>query len=235
MNDGIPSPRFDEHLLESLRQAYFDGSGPPKIGLFEENLACSTPTTTFAFALAQEQQNTYTMFQMLQSWIQPFSNPARTDPCLVTTVPGDRSTAISGPEVGIEYARQTFGCRYFEIYVPDLQHPGFADELMAEHQLLNPPVAVDQEERDRRLSLRASPNPNRGAVELVVLAPAPARIAILDATGRRVRTFPPLAAGESHARWDGRDQRRLALPAGLYFIVLEAQGRRLVRRVALTR
>ncbi|MGH9385443.1 MAG: hypothetical protein ACRD2N_14270 [Vicinamibacterales bacterium] len=47
----------------------------------------------------------------------------------LTTVPNDRTTAVSGPEVGIQHAYQTFGVRYFEIYLADLLHPGFADEF----------------------------------------------------------------------------------------------------------
>lgn len=136
MNDSIVTPPLDEHLLDVFRAEWFDGSGTPRLGLFQETLACNTPGTQFAFAMFEEQNNTYTMFQMLQSWVNPFANPAQTDPCLVTTVPGDRDTAISGPEVGIQYAFQTFGCRYFEVYVADLTHDGFADEFQIWHDTL---------------------------------------------------------------------------------------------------
>ncbi len=58
----------------------------------------------------------------------------------MTTVPNDRTTAVSGPEVGIQHAYQTFGCRYFEIYLSDLLHPGFADEFEQWSKILRSPL-----------------------------------------------------------------------------------------------
>ena len=136
MSDSISSPMLDVYLLDTVMRE-FNSSGNPGLGLFVENLACYTPTTSFAFALYQSQSSTYTMMQMLQPWLTPFSNASSTDNCLVTTVPGDRTTATSGPEVGIQYGNSNFGCKYFEVYANDLEHPGFADEFQYWHNVLN--------------------------------------------------------------------------------------------------
>ncbi len=141
ISDQTTSPPLDEHLLAVIKQDFFNGSRPPQMGLYQENLSCLGPNTAGAPALFKEQNNTYTMIQALQSWLTlaPFNSPGSTDPCLVTTVPNDRTTAVSGPEVGIQHAYQTFGCRYFEIYLADLLHPGFADEFEQWSKILNSP------------------------------------------------------------------------------------------------
>ncbi|MCI0351571.1 MAG: hypothetical protein L0Z53_19280 [Acidobacteriales bacterium] len=142
INDRVTSPPLDGHLLAVIKQDFFNGSRPPQMGLYQENLSCRGPNTAGAPALFQEQNNTYTMIQALQSWLTlaPYNSPGSTDPCLVTTVPNDRTTAVSGPEVGIQHAYQTFGCRYFEIYLSDLLHPGFADEFEQWSKILTSPL-----------------------------------------------------------------------------------------------
>ncbi len=142
INDRTASPPLDGHLLAVIKQDFFNGSRPPQMGLYQENLSCRGPNTAGAPALFREQNNTYTMIQALQSWLTlaPYNSPGSTDPCLVTTVPNDRTTAVSGPEVGIQHAYQTFGCRYFEIYLSDLLHPGFANEFEQWSKILNSPL-----------------------------------------------------------------------------------------------
>lgn len=133
-NDGAANGA--DQIYDAI-QAEFDGGAFPRIGLFQENLSCTGPAATNN-PLALRQDQTFTMYQMLQSWVMP-SRPGfefQTDECLVTTVPNDRSTAISGPEVGLERGLAEFGAQYFEIYRPDLAHPGFADEFQTWHDLL---------------------------------------------------------------------------------------------------
>ncbi len=138
--DQTPSPRLDDHLLATIKREFFDGSGPPQVGLFQENLACSAPSITSASALYQEQANTYVMFQMLQRWIAPIPGyEGSTDRCMTMTRPGDRTTATSGPELAIQFAYDTYGARYFEVYLEDLLHPGFADEFQLWHDRVRSP------------------------------------------------------------------------------------------------
>ena len=135
MVDGTLSPPLGQYLLDSF-MTEFNAGATPKLGFFQENLACDTPGEPLVFSISTTKDSAFSMFQMLQSWIDPSLNPARTDPCLVTTTPLDRTTAVSGPEVAIGYAYNTFGTRYFEIYPADLAHPGFADEFTTWHATL---------------------------------------------------------------------------------------------------
>jgi hypothetical protein len=79
------------------------------------------------------------------------------------------------------------------------------------------------------LGLRIRPNPVPAATELAfeTAAPGPARLEILDVTGRRVffRAWPTLAAGEHRETWSGRGSRGERLPAGVYLVRMrDGQG-----------
>ncbi len=137
--DDVSSPTtLEVDLLAAFKAEFFSGAGLPQLGLFQENMSCTGPSPTGAFAMFQEKSNTYSLIQAIQSWVtlEPLNNAGATDPCLVTTVPGDRTTAVSGPEIGISRAFTNFDCRYFEIYQDDLLHPGFADEFQFWHDKL---------------------------------------------------------------------------------------------------
>jgi len=76
--------------------------------------------------------------------------------------------------------------------------------------------------------LRIHPNPVRGATEMRfgTERPGPARLEILDVTGRRVflRSWGALAAGEHREAWNGRGARGERLPAGVYVVRLRDGG-----------
>lgn len=84
-----------------------------------------------------------------------------------------------------------------------------------------------------------TPNPARSHASLRYALPREARVrlALYDASGRRVRTLVDAtrAAGEHAAAWDLRDDTGHAVGAGLYFARLEAEGRRLVEKVLTLR
>ena len=92
---------------------------------------------------------------------------------------------------------------------------------------------------DAALHFAVAPNPFTGSTLLrfSLAAAGPVRAELLDVTGRRVRSLVAgeLVAGEHTLRWDGRDDRGHALPAGLYFARLETAGNGVVRRLALAR
>ncbi|HYM82422.1 MAG TPA: metallophosphoesterase [Candidatus Limnocylindria bacterium] len=100
------------------------------------------------------------------------------------------------------------------------------------------PVAVEPRGSESALSLLSS-EPNPFALETRISfrlsAPGPARLQVLDALGRRVRTLAegPRTAGRHDLTWDGRDDRGEPLGAGVYFAVLETPtgtwARRMVR------
>lgn len=79
------------------------------------------------------------------------------------------------------------------------------------------------------------PNPFRSAVafRLDMLNAGRARVSLHDATGRLVRTLVngALPAGSNALSWDGMDDAGRALPAGLYFVSVDAAGTRAAGRV----
>lgn len=84
-----------------------------------------------------------------------------------------------------------------------------------------------------------SPNPASGSSTLRYALPREARVrlALYDAAGREVRTLVDAAqsAGAQAATWDLRDAGGRAVAPGLYFARFEAEGRSIVRRIAIVR
>lgn len=85
----------------------------------------------------------------------------------------------------------------------------------------------------------AHPNPVRAGATLRFDLPAPARarLAIFDVTGARARTLldGPRGAGTHEVRWDGRDEGGRPVPAGVYFLRLEAGNEVRGQRLAVVR
>jgi len=124
---------------ECIRQALlaeFNGGAEPRIGFFQENLAAgreawnSDPldgrplASGIAAPLAESQAQTWTSFQALGSWIAPFDFGS-IDKTLYGTV-GD----------GLEYAYNTFGTQYFELYAADLDTAAVQPEVQRWHDFL---------------------------------------------------------------------------------------------------
>lgn len=109
-----------------------------------------------------------------------------------------------------------------------------ADEAL---QSLHPsrdatPVAAD----DGVIRLgRPFPSPFRSGTSVPFVLPSGgrARIGIFDVQGRLVRVLTDGArtAGRHEAVWDGRDERSRVVPAGVYFVRLEAEAARATTRV----
>jgi hypothetical protein len=91
----------------------------------------------------------------------------------------------------------------------------------------------------RPLVLAAQPNPFRSSVEIRLRRelPAAARVAVFDATGRRIRDLGTTAteSGVATFRWDGRDETGRVLPGGVYWARAETNGARAVARLVLVR
>ncbi|HQI49870.1 MAG TPA: T9SS type A sorting domain-containing protein, partial [bacterium] len=61
-------------------------------------------------------------------------------------------------------------------------------------------------------------------------------LSIYDILGRKVRFLPVnKKSGRGEAFWDGRDDTATAVSGGVYLIILEGGGQRLVRKVLLLR
>ena len=80
-----------------------------------------------------------------------------------------------------------------------------------------------------------APNPFRGATGagFSLSREADVQVEIFDVAGRRVRLLldARLEAGDHVAGWDGEDDRGAAVPSGLYFYRLTADGRSETRRM----
>ena len=123
--DDVNFPPLDDHIVNEL-SATFNSNERPQLGFFAENLACNSPSTGNNY-LFQQQDVTFTMFQMLQAWLDPFKDPAKTNSC---------KTETTGPDVAMAYAFQNFNSRYFEVYPIDLGNDLYASTLQSWHDLL---------------------------------------------------------------------------------------------------
>lgn len=83
------------------------------------------------------------------------------------------------------------------------------------------------------------PAPSHGRVVVQFGLPHEARVRLLvvDLQGRAIATLRAgaLGAGIHEEAWDGRVNAGPAAPSGTYFVVLEADGQRLVKRILLSR
>jgi hypothetical protein len=102
------------------------------------------------------------------------------------------------------------------------------------------PVGVDEQGTPKVLAFAfASANPGRGGAALRLELPhaSHVRLSVFDAQGRSVRRLVDGSrpAGVHALRWDGRGEAGQQLGAGLYFIRVESEGRRIERRFAMLR
>jgi hypothetical protein len=96
---------------------------------------------------------------------------------------------------------------------------------------VDPTASPERLDASTRGLVRAFPNPTRGGVSFScgeTLAAA-AQHVIFDARGRVVR------AAMAGTHWDGRDATGRPVPAGVYFVAVEAGGERGVVRVTVLR
>ncbi len=101
-------------------------------------------------------------------------------------------------------------------------------------------MADAQEVPARRAWLEAGvPNPFASATSFGYTLPHAGRhrIAVYDVLGREVALLAEETgrAGRHVVRWNGRDARGRALPAGTYFVRLEVDGQSEAQKVTLTR
>ena len=139
----VTDSQYNPALWEELRQAVlseFNGGTQPRVGFWMENLAASRtapgqdpvagkPVTSFGSPLFLSQTETWANFQALTSWYQPFNNY-------------NSSVANATPADGMFYANSTYGSTYFELYVADIDYPGYRAEFDQWHARLFPPDQI---------------------------------------------------------------------------------------------
>jgi hypothetical protein len=89
----------------------------------------------------------------------------------------------------------------------------------------------------RGISLRVAPNPCRAAASILVECDVAGeqRLQVFDVAGRSVRLLERGAfnPGRRSLVWDGRDDRGARVRAGIYHVVLSAEGRVVTARLVL--
>lgn len=119
----------------------------------------------------------------------------------------------------------------------DLFHPGSPASVMIPTRGPQAPAVSAPE--STRLALACAPNPfvNGARVRFALPAAGPARITVLDVTGRVVGLLldtPRATAGEHQVAWTGRNPQGERAGAGIYFFRLEtAAGARTVKGMML--
>jgi len=118
---NVTDETTDPALWDDIRLAIlgeFDGVKNPRVGFFQENLAASidpdtgeligTPSTEFAAPLYLSKDQTFIVFQALETW------------------GASDKTANTTPSDGINYGYTTYGSLYYELYVNDVDDPTMA-------------------------------------------------------------------------------------------------------------
>jgi hypothetical protein len=105
---------------------------------------------------------------------------------------------------------------------------------------VGPLAAVEELGGNRSLALLPNePNPFNPSTKVRFDLPAngSVRLSVIDLQGREVRVLASgsLVAGRHAYTWDGRDDAGHAMPSGLYFVRLDAQGRTLSRKVLMAK
>jgi len=127
-----------QEIRETLL-AEFNGVTRPRVGFFMENLAASRPTpgkdpvsgypvTEYGAPLFLSRDQTWISFQALTCWKRPFT--------------GAPKVANGTPADGMRYAQDTYGCVYFEHYLPDLENPDWRADFQTWHDLLTSTTAT---------------------------------------------------------------------------------------------
>ncbi len=88
-------------------------------------------------------------------------------------------------------------------------------------------------------AMRVSPNPahEHSDISFTLAAQTHVQVVLHDVSGRRVRELldAPLAVGEQHLRWDGRDTAGRRVPPGTYFVVVRTGAAATSRSVLFVR
>jgi hypothetical protein len=148
-------------------------------------------------------------------------------------VPGPGNRIASPPDTG--YADAAGAPYFYKLSAVDSHgnESGFA--------LLQPSGTTDVVGGDVEALAFAAPwpNPARAFATLRFALPraAEVRLAVYDAGGREVRVLADgtRGAGAHVVSWDLAGERGESVPSGLYFVRFSAEGRTLVRRVAVMR
>jgi hypothetical protein len=89
----------------------------------------------------------------------------------------------------------------------------------------------------RLRSIHPNPSPGDIVVQFDLPSAAMTELSIYDPAGRLTRRLlsEPLRMGSHSRSWDLRDDHGIRVPAGMYLLVVQAEGQRQVQKVAIVR
>jgi hypothetical protein len=146
-------------------------------------------------------------------------------------VPGAGNLVVAQPDTG--YTNVGPAGSYYKLSAVDIHGNESAFSLVTPSGTTSAGSDVPRE-----LALAfTSANPGHGGATLRYSLPraGAVRLVVYDLAGREARVLASgqLEAGDYSALWDGRNETGRSLSAGIYLVCLEAEGRALVRRLAL--
>ncbi|MSS73900.1 MAG: T9SS type A sorting domain-containing protein [Candidatus Latescibacteria bacterium] len=99
----------------------------------------------------------------------------------------------------------------------------------------DPPLQGRQTEAGEIILSSNYPNPFHGTTVFHCRSPTPGCAQIYTLLGHCVRRWVEVGGAQTTLVWDGRDASGRGLPSGIYFLVFDAGGVRMTRRIALIR
>ena len=115
MSDSDSSHPLEQILMDRLMRD-FNNPGQPTLGFFQETLSDSAPQTgNLGKYLFAAKDRTYILFQALTAWSEPFT--------------GANKVSSGKAATGIQFAYETYGATYVEIYLADALDPAQVDDL----------------------------------------------------------------------------------------------------------
>jgi hypothetical protein len=151
-----------------------------------------------------------------------------------TDIPYDFYAAVPGRVVAIPAGATHIFIAPAEVYYVDNSDPDgdFAVRLTGLGAAAAPDAAAPA-----RLSAAPNPFNPTTTIAFALAAAGPARLDIIDAAGRRVRTLADeeRSAGSHRVTWDGRDDAGRGVASGSYFARLETAGMTTVTGLSLVR
>ncbi len=133
---------------------------------------------------------------------------------------------------------------YYYLSATDNQNNRGTDPVNAPNSLFSfvilPTAITEMKAQKEKFNIRIYPNPTRNRVNIQLTGLTNAKRIILkiyDVTGRLVKDFPRLTLNieRSTVLWDGSDDSGRRLPAGVYFMRLEAGDYKKVEKAVLLR
>lgn len=139
--------------------------------------------------------------------------------------------------IGTDFDRYTDGVGFSAIDYPLLYR---RPKLIVEYRISNVGIANQSTTIPTDLNINnAYPNPFNAkvSIEYEINKPGLFTLAIFDLAGRKIRVlisdFYPI--GQYYVQWDGKNQSRVDVPSGVYFIKLEGNMNSVGRKVILLR